>query len=263
MTTVTCIETSIDHEKNYSASFVIEPLDAGHGITVGNAIRRTLLSDLTGFAITGVRMNNVKHEFETVPGLREDVLEVILNLKEIAFKASFLARSKGGVKWKGFLNVKGPMIVTAGMFRLPKHILKIINPHQYICTLVNSNEFYLEIEIEQGTGYKLTEELRKKQPLQTIFSGRPSLLAMDANFSPIQKVNYKIKLIHDTQGHIKESLFLEIQTDGSLTPKRSLLESIKILLTLFSTLLLSPQFLTFSSRFRKRKKRILQENLPT
>ena len=261
MTTVTCIESSIDHEKNYSASFVIEPLEAGHGITIGNALRRTLLSDLTGFAITGVRINNVKHEFEAVQGLREDVLEVILNLKEIVFKASFLARSKR-VKWRGFLNVKGPMIVTAGMFRLPKHVLKIINPHQYICTLVNSNEFFLEIEIEQGTGYKLTEEMRKKKNIEKFSSRRPSLLYIDALFSPIRKVNYKIKLIHDTQGHIKESLFLDIQTNGSLTPKRSLLESIKILLTLFSTLIFSPQFLTFSSRFQKRKEMKIKENLP-
>ena len=104
--------------------------------------------------------------------------------------------------------------------------------------------------------------MRKKKNIEKFSSRRPSLLYIDALFSPIRKVNYKIKLIHDTQGHIKESLFLDIQTNGSLTPKRSLLESIKILLTLFSTLIFSPQFLTFSSRFQKRKEMKIKENLP-
>ena len=87
MSTLNCIETYINKEKNYYGSFIIEPLEIGQGITVGNALRRTLLSDLTGFAITGVRINDLKHEFALVEGLREDILEVLLNLKEIILRA--------------------------------------------------------------------------------------------------------------------------------------------------------------------------------
>ena len=89
MSTLSCIESYINKEKNYYGSFLIEPLEIGQGITVGNALRRTLLSDLTGFAITGVRINDLKHEFAVVEGLREDILEILLNLKEIIFKSSF------------------------------------------------------------------------------------------------------------------------------------------------------------------------------
>jgi DNA-directed RNA polymerase alpha subunit len=263
MSTLTCIETRIDASKNHYGCFVIEPLEAGHGITLGNALRRTLLSDLTGFAITGVRINDLKHEFATVEGLREDVLEIILNLKEIVFQSSFFVKSKKK-KLKGFLNVQGPMIVTAGMFQLPKGLLKILNPDQYICTLVNSSEFYLEIDLEQGVGYRLTEEIRKKKRIDQFHPHSPSTLLVDALFMPIRQVNYKIKLIHDTQGNLKESLSFEIVTNGSLTPQRAFQESLKILMNLFYSFFLTPSFYSLSSQLatkillqikRKQKKR--------
>ena len=263
MSTLTCIETRIDASKNHYGCFVIEPLEAGHGITLGNALRRTLLSDLAGFAITGVRINDLKHEFATVEGLREDVLEIILNLKEIVFQSSFFVKSKKK-KLKGFLNVQGPMIVTAGMFQLPKGLLKILNPDQYICTLVNSSEFYLEIDLEQGVGYRLTEEIRKKKRIDQFHPHSPSTLLVDALFMPIRQVNYKIKLIHDTQGNLKESLSFEIITNGSLTPQRAFQESLKVLMNLFYSFFLTPSFYSLSSQLatkilsqikRKQKKR--------
>jgi DNA-directed RNA polymerase subunit alpha len=205
-----------------------------------------LLSDLSSYAITGLRINNVKHEFATIDGLREDILEIVLNLKEVILKSSFLSKAKTK-KWKGFLNVQGPLIVTAGMFKLPKHVLTILNPEQYICTLVDSSSFYLEIDIEQGAGYQLIEERKKKREISRFRSGKPSTLLIDALFMPIRKVNYKIKLIHDTQGNIKESLCLEIWTNGSITPKRSLQESIKLLINLFYPLLVTPYFLQLSN----------------
>ena len=112
MSTLTCIENSTDQEKSHYGCFIIEPLEAGQGITLGNALRRTLLSDLSGFAIVGVRINNVKHEFASIPGLREDILEVLLNLKEIVFKTAFSYKDKNfSPTLKGFLNVKGPIII--------------------------------------------------------------------------------------------------------------------------------------------------------
>jgi DNA-directed RNA polymerase subunit alpha len=252
MPTLNCIETYIDKEKNHYGCFLIEPLESGQGITLGNALRRTLLSDLTGFSIVGVRINNVKHEFSTIEGLREDILEVLLNLKEIVFKSSSnLNNDLTNRKWKAFLNVQGPVILTAGMFNLPKNSLKILNPNQYIGTIVDNSEFYMEIDIETGKGYFLTEESRKKNKQISVSNLQPSTLFIDAIFMPIKKVNYKIKLIHDTKGNIKESLNLEIWTNGSITPKRSVQESLKILLNLFYSLFVSPNFLKVSSEISK------------
>jgi len=248
MSSLSCIDNYIDEEKNFYGSFLIEPLDAGQGITLGNALRRTLLSDLTGFAITGVRINNVKHEFLPIEGIRDDILEILLNLKEIIFKTSFSAKSINNLKMKGFIHVTGPLIVTAGMFNLPKNCLKILNPTQYICTVVNDSEFYLEIDIESGKGYHLTEEKQKINLEEQFDLTKPSTLFIDSLFMPIKRVNYKIKLIHDSQGYIKESLFLEIITNGSITPKRSLQEGLKLLLNLFYPLFITPDFLHLSSK---------------
>jgi DNA-directed RNA polymerase subunit alpha len=250
MSKLICIESYLDNDQNHFGSFLIEPLEIGQGITLGNALRRTLLSDLIGFGITGVRINNLKHEFAIIEGLRDDVLEVLLNLKEVTFRSSFLGQQKPS-KLKGFLNVKGPLIVTAGMLQLPKTELKIINPNQYICTIVDESEFYLEIDIESGKGYRLTEENRKRKIDEKFSPIRPSTLIIDSIFMPIKKVNYKIKLIHDTKGNIKESLNLEILSNGSITPKRSIQEALKILMNLFYPLFITPNFLAVSSELAK------------
>lgn len=253
MLTLNCIETYIDKDQNHYGSFLIEPLETGQGITIGNAIRRTLLSDLTGFAVVGVRINNVKHEFSTIEGLREDLLEILLNLKEVVFKNySSSPKDLNPVKLTGFLNVRGPLILTAGMLNLPKECLRVINPNQYLGTIVDTSEFYMEIDIENGKGYRLTEESRKKNFQTKLSNVKPSTLFIDAIFMPIRKVNYKIKLIYDTKGNIKESLNLEIWTNGSMTPKRSIQEALKILMNLFYPLFITPDFLEISSELSKK-----------
>lgn len=252
MPTLNCIETYIEKDRSHYGCFLIEPLETGQGITLGNALRRTLLSDLTGFSIVGVRINNVKHEFSSVEGLREDILEILLNLKEIVFKHYSTSKIKiNETKLTGFLNICGPVVLTAGMFNLPKNSIKIINPEQYIGTLIDSSEIYIEIDIENGKGYRLTEESRKNNSQSVISNQKPSTLFIDTLFMPVKRVNYKIKLIHDTKGNIKESLSLEIWTNGSLTPKRSLQESLKILMNLFYTLFVTPDFLNISSNFSR------------
>jgi DNA-directed RNA polymerase subunit alpha len=254
MKKLTCIENYIDTDQNHYGAFLIEPLEIGQSITLGNSLRRTLLSDLTGFAITGVRINNLKHEFAIIEGAREDVLEILLNLKEIIFKYSFSFQQKcftqkehSPMKMKGFLNTRGPKIITAGMFELPKNVVKIINPNQYICTITDDSDFYLEIDIENGKGYKLTEERKKQNLVEKLAPAGPSTLFLDAVFMPIKKVNYKIKLIHDSRGNIKESLHVEILTNGSITPKRSIQEALKILMNLFYSVFVTPNFLKISS----------------
>jgi DNA-directed RNA polymerase subunit alpha len=249
MSTLSCIETYKDKEQNIYGCFLIEPLEVGQGITLGNALRRTLLSDLTSLAITGVRINNLKHEFASIQGIREDVLEIILNLKEIVFKNSFHSKKlENNFKFKGFLNVQGPVIVTAGMLNLPQNIVKIINPNQYICTITDNSEFYLEIDIENGKGYRLTDENRKRTVDKKFQLSNPSTLFVDALFMPIKKVNYKVKLIHDTKGNIKESLNLEVITNGSITPKRAIQEALKVIMNLIYTLFITPEFVQISKK---------------
>jgi DNA-directed RNA polymerase subunit alpha len=255
MSTLNCIETYIDKNQNHYGCFIIEPLEIGQGITLGNTLRRTLLSDLYGYGITGVRINNLKHEFSVIEDIREDTLEVILNLKEIIFKSSFSTKFDQANSLKAFLNVKGPLIVTAGLFQLPNNSLKIINPSQYICTIIDTSEFYLEIDIENGKGYKLTEENRRQRVERQISSNKPSTLFIDTIFMPIKKVNYKIKLIHDSKGNLKESLILEITTNGSITPKRSLNEALKILMNLFYSLFITPNFFSISDLLKNEIKK--------
>ena len=252
MSTLNCIETYIDKEQNHYGCFIIEPLETGQGITLGNALRRTLLSDLTSFSIVGTRINNLKHEFTTIEGLREDVLEVLLNLKEIIFKDSFkLQKQKNLETIKGFLHVKGPVVITASMLNLPKHLLKIVNPEKYLGTIIDNSEFYLEVDIEKGKGYRLSEEKNRNYFDFNTSSNQPTTLAVDAIFMPVKKVNYKIKLIHDTQGNIKESLSLEIWTNGSISPKCAIQESIKTLMNLFYPLLMNTSFISLTSNANK------------
>ena len=251
MNKLICLESYVQKDNNAYGNFVIEPLEIGQGITLGNTLRRTLLSDLTGFAITGVRINNLKHEFAIIEGLREDTLEILLNLKEVIFRSSF-SKQKQKNKFKGFLSVQGPMVVTAGMLQLPKNTLKIINPNQYICTIADNSELYIEIDIENGKGYQLVEENRKKRIGETFFPDRPTTLLIDSLFLPVKKVNYKVKLVHDTKGNIKESLNIEILTNGSITPKRAIQESLKILINLFYPLFITPDFLSVSSTLAKK-----------
>jgi DNA-directed RNA polymerase subunit alpha len=249
MTKLTCIENFIDKEENQYGCFLIEPLEIGQGITLGNSLRRTLLSDLTSYAITGVRINDLTHEFSVIEGLREDVLEVLFNLKEIIFKPSFYSKQKEK-KFKAFLNVQGPIIVTAGMFMLPRDLAIILNPRHYICTITDSSQLYLELDIELGKGYKLLHEKAIENiPENNTIGLRASTLLLDSIFMPVKRVNYKIKLIHDTQGNIKESLYLEIWTNGSLSPKRAVQEALKNLLNLYYNLFATPEFLTISSQY--------------
>ena len=232
------VQSYIDQEKNYYGSFLIGPVDIGYGITLGNTLRRILLSNLSAFAITGLRINNLKHEFTFLEGVREDLLEIILNLKEIIFRSSYFSQKKNYKKFKGFLKTTGPCILTAGMFNLPKNLLKIINPHQYIGTLTTAEPFLLEIDIENGSGYTLGETKENFYNQHSLISKENTTIFLDTNFNPIKKVNYKIKLINDSQGILKETLFIEIMTNGSITPTRSLQESLKIIVTFFSSLLI-------------------------
>lgn len=244
MINITNLETYINKEKQYYGSFLIEPLEIGQGITIGNTIRRILLSNITSFAITGVRINNLKHEFSNIEGIREDILEILLNLKAIIFQSTLLYKNNH-FKYKGFLHIKGPCIITAGMFNLPKNSLKIINPNQYIGTIVTSTEIYIEIDVENNTNYNINNEVKN---IKNYELNQPITLHLDSIYTPILNVNYKIKLIYDNNGYIKESLILNILTNGSITPNRAIQESLKIILGLFYPLLINSNFIKIFSK---------------
>lgn len=216
---IECIESRVDGPRDLYDKFVIDGLEQGQGITVGNALRRVLLSDLEGIAISSVRISGVNHEFSTIPGVREDVLEILLNLKETVFKGAI------DCKLIGRIRVQGPTIVTTGNFNLPSEV-SLVDPKQYIATICSNNILEMEFFIEEGKGYKLIE---KGIDLES-----NDFLQIDSIFMPVKKVNYIVEDIRYNQNLIKDRLILEVWTNGSITPKEAISQSSVILMNLFN-----------------------------
>ena len=201
--------------------YLINDLKPGQGITIGNQLRRVLLGDLGGTAISAVRIVGIRHEFATIPGVREDILEILLNLKGIVIKSN-----TRDVKF-GRLKVQGPLVVTADLIDLPNG-LKIVNPNHYIATISTSINLEIEFKIEYGTGYKLASQLFSDED--------KNFLQMDSLFLPVQKVNFKIENVYDEENSITERLFLEIWTNGSLEPREALEKACQVIIDLFTSL---------------------------
>ncbi len=227
---VECVESYTDKNKTQYSRFILSPLDRGQGITVGNALRRVLLGNLTGAGITAVRIAGVNHEFATVPGMREDVMDLMLNLKQVVLK------SHTGDPQIGRIVARGPCTVTAGDLTLPSEV-EVVNPNQYIATLSEGSVLELECKIEVGVGYRMVDRA-KDDGLSIDF------LQIDAVFMPVRNVRY---FVEDTRigGVTKDRLVLDITTDGSITPQESLSQAAQILVGLFSPLqelnLIQPQ----------------------
>nr|BBK20481.1 RNA polymerase subunit alpha [Cryptomonas sp. CCAC 1634B] len=215
---IECIESKRGGPSNSYGKFLLEPLCQGQGVTVGNALRRTLLSDLEGSAIVAVKIAGVVHEFSTIPGVREDVLEILLNLKEIVFKCGHRDY------FTGRLLVHGPAVVTAANFEFSTGI-EIVNPQQYLATLCTSCVLEMEVRIEQGKGYLLVD---------TAVS--PGFLHVDAVFMPVKKVMYAVEEVSYTPCTVQDRLTLEIWTNGSISPQEALLHGLEALATLFTSL---------------------------
>lgn len=202
--------------------FVINSLRPGQGITIGNQLRRVLLGDLGGIAISAVRIAGVSHEFSTIPGVREDILEILLNLKGIVLK------SKTQTSQFGRLKIQGPSVVTADLIQLPSS-LDIVNPNHYIATISTSNILEIEFKFEYGTGYKLAS--------QTFSDEDENYLQLDTIYMPVQKVDFKIDNIYDAANNVSERLFLDIWTNGSILPNEALESASQIIIELFTSLL--------------------------
>jgi DNA-directed RNA polymerase subunit alpha len=218
---IECIESKLDTPRDHYGKFVLEPLDQGQGITVGNALRRVLLSDLEGTAIVAVRIAGINHEFSTLTGIREDVLEILLNLKEVVLKSHSKETSIGR------LRVQGPAIVTAANFDLSSDI-EIIDPKQYIATICSNNILEMEFKIEGGKGYQIVEKFMDDTSID--------FLQVDSIFMPVKKVNYTVEEIRYDQHSLKDRLTLEIWTNGSVSPQEAIGRSSTILTNLFTPL---------------------------
>lgn len=219
---VECVESDTGDDRSSYSKFVLEPLDRGQGITVGNALRRVLLSNLEGAAVTAVRIAGVTHEFMTVPGVREDVLDILLNMKEIVLK-SFSPQPQ-----IGRLRVEGPATITAGLFDLPPEV-QVIDPEQYVATLAAGHTLEMEFRVEQGIGYRAIERGRDE-------TAALDFLQIDSVFMPVRKVNYIVEDARVGGSLEKDRLILEIWTNGSLTPQEALSQAADILVGLFNPL---------------------------
>nr|YP_009315809.1 RNA polymerase a-subunit [Trichogloeopsis pedicellata]SCW24467.1 RNA polymerase a-subunit [Trichogloeopsis pedicellata] len=215
---IECIESKNEGARQQYGRFILEPLKQGQGITVGNALRRTILSDLYGAAIVAVRIAGVNHEFSTIAGVREDILEILLNLKEVVVKSYTDKPQIGRVR------VQGPAIITAGLFDIPNEI-EIIDPRQYIATICNNTIFEMEFRIEQGRGYRLIDKGMDDKAVD--------FLQIDAVFMPAKKFNYMVEEIRINPHVIEEKLLIELWTNGSLSPQEALSQGATVLTNLF------------------------------
>ena len=202
--------------------FMINSLKPGQGITIGNQLRRVLLSDLGGVAISAVRIAGVSHEFSTIPGVREDILEILLNLKGIVFKSN-----TENVQF-GRLKVQGPAVITADLIQLPPD-LKIVNPNHYIATISTANILEIEFKFEYGTGYQLSS--------QAFLEETDNYLQLDTIFMPVQKVDFKIENVYDTSNNITERVFMDIWTNDSISPTEAFKSAAQIIIDLFTLLI--------------------------
>ncbi|NDW08302.1 DNA-directed RNA polymerase subunit alpha [Dysgonomonas sp. 520] len=204
---------------NFFGKFEFRPLEPGYGITVGNALRRILLSSLEGFAITSIKIDGVEHEFATIPGVIEDVTNIILNLKKVRFKQIVEEIENEKVS----ITVSGTDVFKAG--DIDKHLsgFEVLNPDLVICQLDLSASFQIELTINKGRGYVPAEENRG-------MSDDVNVIAIDSIYTPIRNVKYSIENYRVEQKTDYEKLVLEISTDGSIHPKDALKEAAKILI---------------------------------
>jgi DNA-directed RNA polymerase subunit alpha len=228
---VQCLQSTTNKATEFYSKYSIGPFLKGQSTTVGNALRRVLLSNLQGLAITGVRITGIDHEFSTIPNVKEDVVDILLNLKQIVIKGNItepiLAR----------LNVKEPGIIVADNIELPDSIT-FVDPRQYIASLTAKGNLEMEFLIARGQNYFTSGKLDYTIPER--------FLAVDAVFMPVTKVNFFVETSRNSSSFELESLILEIWTNGSIMPDEALSTSAEILENTFGLLKVTDTFATTS-----------------
>ena len=218
----------------FEGKFEFRPLEPGYGLTVGNALRRVLLSSLEGFAITSVKLENVDHEFSTISGVVEDVTEIILNLKQVRFKRQIDETEEEKVS----ISIGGQDQLKAADFQKFISGFQVLNPDLVICNLEKNVQLNIEITIEKGRGYVPAEENKKN-------NSELGVIAIDSIFTPIKNVKYSIENFRVEQKTDYEKLVFEIISDGSIHPKDALTEAAKTLIHHF--LLFSDERITLEA----------------
>ena len=209
-------------KKGNQATLEIEALYPGYGVTIANSLRRVLLSSLPGSAITQVKIKGIQHEYSTIPGVTEDVINIIMNLKELRFKMNSTEPQKATIKIKGEKDVKGSDIKTSGQ-------VEVINEMAHIATLTSKTaELDMEIQIEKGIGYEPVENRKKQGKLEI------GTIPVDAIFTPIKRVNYTVDNMRVGDRTDFDKIILDITTDGTIDPEQAFFESAKILVDHFS-----------------------------
>lgn len=203
-----------DSQFPYYGKFIIEPLERGFGCTLGNALRRILLSSIPGYSITEVRIEGVPHEFASLPGLLEDITDVILNLKGVRFKLN----GEGPYFFK--IEKIGPCEIRARDFQIPPSVGEVVNPDHYIATLTEDVRFNMQVKVERGRGYAPAEYSKNNEI---------GVILVDGLFSPITRVNFTVGQARVGKSSDYDSLTIEIWTDGTVDPQSALLMSARIL----------------------------------
>ncbi|WP_395387179.1 DNA-directed RNA polymerase subunit alpha [Pediococcus parvulus] len=206
----------IDENANYG-KFVVEPLERGYGTTLGNSLRRILLSSLPGAAVTSIQIDGVLHEFSTIEGVVEDVTQIILNIKKVSLKIE--SDDEKSLE----INVKGPATVTAGDIQGDSDV-EILNPDQYICTVADGVTFHAVLTADTGRGYVSADENKARKDDMPI-----GVLPIDSIYTPIERVNYQVENTRVGQRDDYDKLTLDVWTDGSISPSEATSLSAKIL----------------------------------
>jgi len=204
--------TVTEEEVNDRVSrFIVEPLEPGFGYTVGNAMRRTLLSSVPGAAVSALKIEGVLHEFTTIPGVKEDVTEVVLNIKDIVVRMD-TDEEQSTLQ----LRARGPADVTAADIEAPAGI-EIVNPELHLATLNAKGRLEMELTVERGIGYEVADRMKRKDVI--------GVVPVDAMFSPVRRVTYVVEHTRVEQMTNYDRLVLEVETDGALTPQEAVVHA--------------------------------------
>lgn len=234
---------------DFHAQFEFRPLEPGYGVTIGNALRRVLLSSLEGYAIVGIKIEGVEHEFATIKGVSEDVVEMLLNLKQVRFKK---LGDQELVSDKISLSIRNKTEFTAGMIGENTQSFQIMNPELLICTLDSSARLDIELTIGKGRGYVPAEDNKPKEsPL--------GYIPMDSIFTPIKNVKYSIENTRVEQRTDFEKLIMEVSTDGTIHPEEAVKQASRILIQ--HLMIITDENITFDNKEEKKEDLVDEQTL--
>jgi len=234
---------------DFEAQFEFRPLEPGFGVTIGNALRRVLLSSLEGYAITGIRIEGAEHEFATIKGITEDATEIILNLKQVRFKKIV---DSDAVNEKITLHIKGKSEFTAGMIQEGTQSFQIMNPELLICTMDPSAKLDIELTIGKGRGYVPSEENKLKD-------APVGYIPIDSVYTPIKNVKYSIENTRVEQRTDYEKLVMEVSTDGTIHPEEAVKQASRILIQ--HLMIITDENITFDNKEEKKEDLVDEQTL--